>query len=548
VTTVDRPVGRREADALTASVDALRRFVTVTEPYLPEPTLEPARRIVRRSGERLALSREHTVVALAGATGSGKSSLFNRLAGTDLSPVGVRRPTTPGAYACVWGSGDAGELLDWLGVSPARRFGPVDDDALAGLVLLDLPDFDSVAAEHRVEVDRLLELVDVMVWVLDPQKYADRVVHRRYLSRFSRHREVTAVILNQADVLGPGDVQRCLDDLRRLVDADGLPGVPVIAASAVGSPGIGPVRDLIRDAVAARRAALRRLAADVDGVAADLAGLVATDPGGTEVDRDAHRRLTDALAGAAGVPVVARATGRAYVHRARRSTGWPPLRWMRRLRPDPLGRLRLGGRLAGSGEPVAATSVPPAAPAAQAAVGLALRTLGERAAAGLPAPWPAAVLAAARSRSDDLADALDVAVARTDLGMARRPVWWRVVGAVQWLLAGAGALGLAWLVVRYALFALALPEPPTPRVGSVPLPTLLLGVGLLGGLLLAAVMRPVVAVAAGRKAARAARNMRAAVADVARTMVLDPVREVLRAYAEAHAAVRSLRPRRGRPG
>jgi hypothetical protein len=77
---------------------------------------------------------------------------------------------------------------------------------------------------------------------------------------------------------------------------------------------------------------------------------------------------------------------------------------------------------------------------------------------------------------------------------------------------------------------------------------LLLGVGLLGGLLLAAVMRPVVAVAAGRKAARAARNMRAAVADVARTMVLDPVREVLRAYAEAHAAVRSLRPRRGRPG
>jgi predicted GTPase len=207
MTTVDRPVGRREAEALVASVESLRRFVTVTGPYLPGSTLEPARLVVRRAGERLALSREHTVVALAGATGSGKSSLFNRLAGVDLSPVGVRRPTTPGAFACVWGSGDASELLDWLGVSAARRFGPVDDDALAGLVLLDLPDFDSVEAEHRVEVDRLLALVDVMVWVLDPQKYADRLVHRQYLSRFTRHRDVTVVALNQADVLGPGDVQ-----------------------------------------------------------------------------------------------------------------------------------------------------------------------------------------------------------------------------------------------------------------------------------------------------------------------------------------------------
>jgi hypothetical protein len=543
MTTVDRPVGRREADALAASIDSLRRFVTVTGPYLPESTLEPARLVVRRAGERLALSREHTVVALAGATGSGKSSLFNRLAGIDLSPVGVRRPTTPGAFACVWGSGDASELLDWLGVSTSRRFAPAEDDALAGLVLLDLPDFDSVEAEHRVEVDRLLALVDVMVWVLDPQKYADRLVHRQYLSRFTRHRDVTVVTLNQADVLGPGDVQRCLDDLRRLVDADGLPGVPVVAASAAGPPGIGALRDVIVNAVAARRAALRRLAADVEGVVADLSGLVAAEPGSGDVDRDAERRLVDALAGAAGVPVVARATARAYVHRARRSTGWPLLRWIRRVRPDPLSRLRLGGRLAGSGEPVAATSVPPAAPAAQAAVGLALRRLGERAGAGLPEPWPAAALAAARSRSDDLSDALDVAVARTDLGLSRRPVWWRVIGGLQWLLAVVGALGLAWLVVRYALFALALPEPPTPRWGEVPLPTLMLGVGLLGGLLLSVGLRPVVGIAAGRKANRAARRMREAVSAVAREMVLDPVRDVLRAYAEAHAAVRSRRSR-----
>ena len=534
---VERPVQRREAQALVDGVDALRRFVDVTDPYLPESTLEPARAVVNRAGQRLALSREHTVVALVGATGSGKSSVFNRLVGVDLSPVGVRRPTTAIAHASVWGSDDAGELLDWLGIPAPRRFGPVDDAALAGLVLVDLPDFDSVEADHREEVDRLLALVDVMVWVLDPQKYADRVVHRRYLSRYSRHRDITIVVLNQVDRLGPGDAERCLDDLRRLLDADGLGGVPVIATSAVGPPGLARLRDRLRDAVAARRAALRRLAADVEGVVADLEPVVAAEPDGRKVDADSQRALIDALANAAGVPVVARATGRAYVHRARRSTGWPMLRWLRRLRPDPLSRLRLGGRLAGAGGPVAVTSVPPAAPAAQAAVGLALRALGDRAAAGLPDPWPGAVLVAARSRAGDLSDALDVAVASTDLGMSRPPLWWRLVGAVQWLLAGLAMVGLAWLVVRYALFALALPEPPVPRAGRLPWPTLLFAGGLLGGLLLAVLTRPVVGIAARRRALRAARRMREAVARVARDMVLDPVRDVLHAYSQAHSAL-----------
>jgi hypothetical protein len=555
MTTVERPVGTREAQALIEGVESLRRFVDVTAEYLPKSTLDSARTIVDRAGQRLALSREHTVVALAGATGSGKSSVFNQLAGVDRSPVGVRRPTTGVAHASVWGGSTsergtseaeratnigpdgAADLLDWLGVPGARRFEPVDDPTLTGLVLLDLPDFDSVEADHRVEVDRLLGLVDVMVWVLDPQKYADRVVHRRYLSRMGRHRDVTVVVLNQIDRLLPGDADRCLADLRRLLEADGLSGVPVMAGSAVGPPGLAALRDVLRAAVAARRAALRRLAADVDGVVAELTPVVAAEPVGDDVDRDDERALTDALAVAAGVPVVARATAAAYVHRARRSTGWPPLRWLRRFRPDPLGRLRLGGRPVDPSGPVAATSVPPAAPAAGAAVGLALRTLGQRAGGRLPEPWPAAVLAAARSRADDLADALDLAVATTDLGMARRPAWWRFVGAVQWLLAVVALLGLAWLVVRYALFALALPEPPVPEAGRLPVPTLMLAGGLLGGLLLSVLTRPVVGIAARRKAVRATRRLREAVAEVARELVLAPVRRVLRAHAEARTTL-----------
>lgn len=524
-------------------VDALRRFLRAVDGHVPEQRLAAARTVVDHAGERLRLSGEHTVVALAGATGSGKSSLFNALARLQLSQVGVRRPTTGIAHACVWGTGHSGEVLDWLGVPPSRRFrreSALDGDderTLRGLILLDLPDFDSVEESHRIEVDRLLALVDLVVWVLDPQKYADRVVHEQYLARFQRHRDVTVVVLNQTDRLEPTDTQRCLDDLKRLLVTDGLDGVPVLATSAVERPGPRPLRELLESMVAQREAALLRLGGDLDGIAADLAPLLGPEAAEHSVDRATIETLTGTLAAAAGVPVVADAARQAYRHRAVGAMGWPVSRWLSRLRPDPLRRLRLGGTA--DSEVVAPTSLPPAAPAERAAVGLALRALGERAGAGLPDPWPAALLAAARSRAGDLPDALDTAVARTDLGMVHRPLWWRLVGALQWLAALAALAGLLWLAVRYTFFALALPELPGPHVGRVPLATVLLLGGLLAGLLMSIVVRPLIRFGARRAGARVRTRLHTAVREVGREMVVAPVREVLHAYAEARTALRA---------
>jgi energy-coupling factor transporter ATP-binding protein EcfA2 len=548
---VRQAVGRTAPpEAVVDRVEALRRFVDVATGHLPDERLSPARTVVNRAGERLSLSREHTVVALAGATGSGKSSLFNALAGLDLSEVGLLRPTTGAPHACVWGAGSAQELLDWLGVPAARRhrresaLDGGDDATLRGLVLLDLPDFDSVEQTHRVEVDRLLVLVDLIVWVLDPQKYADRLVHKQYLAQFHRHRDITVVLLNKADLLTADDVKRCVNDLKRLLDDDGLGGVPVFATSVVGPARVQPLRELLERAVAARQAALRRLAGDVDVVVADLAPHFASDITGDAVDSGSERALVNALATAAGVPVVAGATERAYRHRAIGTMGWPVARWLRRLRPDPLRRLRLGGRGGDQGAlepvPIPATSVPPPSAAAKAGVGLAVRTLGQRAGERLPVPWPVAVLTAARSRMDDVPDALDVAIARTDLGVPRRrPFWWRVVGGVQWLAALIALVGLVWLGVRLVLFAVGVPGLlPEPQVGRLSLPTVLFFGGLLAGLLTSIVMRPIVRIAARRTRARATARMMAAVTDVARTMVIRPVRDALDAYREARAALR----------
>jgi len=219
-------VSRPALDTLVDRIDALRRFVDFTAPHLPPARLDPARRVVARAGERLGLSRAHTVVALAGATGSGKSSIFNAIADEEFSAVGLRRPTTGAAHACVWGPEPAHDLLDWLGIE--RRYSRMDPDGLTGLVLVDLPDLDSVETSHHVEADRLLSLTDLIVWVLDPQKYADKVIHRQYLAAFGHHRDITVVTLHQADRLSVEGIQTCLTDLGRLLVADGLGGVRTI--------------------------------------------------------------------------------------------------------------------------------------------------------------------------------------------------------------------------------------------------------------------------------------------------------------------------------
>ncbi|GEC18913.1 hypothetical protein PHY01_11960 [Pseudonocardia hydrocarbonoxydans] len=522
---------------VAARLRALDRVLEAGTGRIDEARLDPARRLARRAGERLRLSGAHTVVALAGATGSGKSSLFNALAGAEVSTVGVRRPTTGVAHAAVWGADGAGPLLDWLDI-PRRHHVPSAD--LPGLVLLDLPDHDSTVVAHRLEVDRLVALVDVLVWVLDPQKYADAAVHDRYLRPLARHGEVMVVVLNQVDRLPPGQVDTALADVRRLLADDGLDGVPVLGVSAVTPGGRDELRAVLTGAVAAHRAALRRVSADLDTVAADLADVVA-GPARAEPDARTVADLDAALSAAAGVPAVGAAVERASVHRATAATGWPLTRHLRRLRPDPLRRLHLDR---GADAPVARTSLPQPSAVERSRVDIALRALSDEAAAGLPDPWPGAVRAAARSHEDDLPDALDRAVAGTDLGLDRPPRWWRAAGLAQTLLAVLAVAGGVWLAGLYLLTLLRLPEPPTPMVGPVPLPTALLLGGLLAGLLLALVARGLAGIGARRRRARVQRRLDDAVARVAGDLVVAPVTAELAAYGALRDAVAGLDGRR----
>ena len=315
--------GRHRRVDLPVMLAALDEAVEALDGRADPKLLARARSVAGRAGERLHLSGEHTVVALAGSTGSGKSSLFNALSGADLSPVGVRRPTTSKAHACVWGTEGATPLVQWLGV-PRRQTvwqhgAVVQDQALDGLVLLDLPDHDSTAVDHRLEVDRLVEIVDLLVWVVDPQKYADEALHEHYLRRLAGHAAVTVVLLNKIDTLNPFAAAECADDLRRLVAHDGLRRARVLTCSARTGAGLDDVRALVAAAVTRRQARSDRLVADVESVVYALAPSVSLE---AKPDVSAGRaQLVEALVGVGGCAGDRRG-GRAVVAAPRGRHAW----------------------------------------------------------------------------------------------------------------------------------------------------------------------------------------------------------------------------------
>jgi hypothetical protein len=183
------------------------------------------------------------------------------------------------------------------------------------------------------------------------------------------------------------------------------------------------------------------------------------------------------------------------------------------------------------------SSVPEATPVQRAQVDSALREVCDVAASGLPEPWQRAVREAAQGRSSDVRDALDKAVVRTDLGADRTPLWWRAANAVQWLLTLTAVIGAGWLLLLGVGSYLRLPDPPTPDVAGIAVPTLLLVGGLLLGLLLAVIGRLSAKGGAVMRRRRAESRLRSSIEKVADELMLAPVEAELARHQRARAAL-----------
>jgi GTPase Era involved in 16S rRNA processing len=426
--------------------DGLRTALELGGDTLRPETVRDAQALLDRVDQRMRLGEEHTVVAFAGSTGSGKSSLFNAVAGLEIARVGVRRPTTSKPTACVWGSGGE-EILDWLDVpvqSRSWRESALDGDdqsALHGLVLVDLPDHDSTAVEHRLESDRMVGLVDVVFWVVDPQKYADYSLHSGYLSSFAEHSTAMVFVLNQIDRIAPEDGDAAVQHFTSLLAADGIPDARVRPASAVTREGVADLRAILAETVAAKRAVTERLLADVRTINAQVRAEIGDPPQGVADIRGAQD-LVSAMVDAAGVDAMAQTVHDDHLRRAYKRTAYPVFAWMQRSKADPLGSKHGADR-----DDLVRAAAPEVTPAQRARVSLAAHDLVDTAVSGMPAVWRNRVAREERTSAEALAENLDEAITAVEVPRTQ-PGWWTAAGILQMLFLIATCLGLVWLVLQ----------------------------------------------------------------------------------------------------
>ncbi|WP_290219266.1 GTPase family protein [Corynebacterium atrinae] len=524
----------KKKSTLNQRLDALANAAALGAPYLSPAEHESLTRISAAAAERRALSGDHTVVGFFGATGSGKTSLFNAVVGEDLGVTAARRPTTSSPLAAVWQPEGSEELLDWLAVEDRRNRPGEFSPGAGGLILLDLPDFDSVEPRHREIATRLAGQVDVLVWVTDPEKYADSIIHDHFIRPHASHSSVTLAVLNKSDKLNPDDRRRVASSLQQLLADDGLKKVSVIATSARTGLGVDDLRQAIARVASRRTAQQARIEADISTSISPWANA----PGLKKVPDSAKRELDTLLSDAAGTEQLAAVTAAAYRKRLGQKTGWLLTSWLLRLRPDPLRRLGLREEADDTG--VHRTSLPSLEASGRAVANRGVRGYAAAAAEGLPESWAGAIVDRTETIIDELPEKLDRAAARTKLP-AQPSGAWGVFTVLQWLALLGALVGVGWYLLAAFLPGALYPlmDEIIPEVEGWPIPTLL----ILGGILLGIVLglfTSVFGLAIGGGVKRRTRKaLRREVAQISTQEVQTPLLDIRQRYGEFLSAIKT---------
>jgi len=509
---------------------ALETAVELAEGRCTKEDVDRLRELRDHVVERMELGDGITVAALAGGTGVGKSALANRLAGTEVVVEGIRRPTTDHPVA-ITSRLDAPtrRLLDWLVIDDRREVAGTLPD---GLVLVDLPDHDSVAELHRTTSQRLAARVDVLLVVVDPVKYARADLHDGPLASLWAHAEVVTVVLNRCDELEADDVARLREDLAARLEADGLGAADLHTTSAATGAGIAALTDHLADLARERQAVVARLAADAAVVAEDVLSRAPTLPA-TPV---AVPPLVDAALEAADghrAVVVAELEQRDAGRQATRS----PLARMVRAPVQLAARL---GRGLGFGAGAADTSD------RQAAV-RSHRTLARRLAeevdlASTVGHSHAGLDRAVEQAAEQAAPRVVAAVSGVaDEVAAERRRWWPAMAGARGLAEATAVVGFSWLLLLRAVAWLGLPEPTPPQVTdrlSWPAALLLAGLGV--RVLLGLLTRVSLRVAASRVRSRTTRRLTDRLSEVVTDHLVAPYDAEVAATSELRAALTTL--------
>lgn len=170
------------------------------------------------------------VVAFFGGTGVGKSSLINRLAGSAVARTGVVRPTSREVTLYLHESIRLESLPDEFPVASMRVAHHQEDD-YRPVMWIDTPDFDSAESAHRDMVLQWLPYIDLVIYVVNPERYRDDQGWRLLLQHGAKH--AWMFVVNHWD--RGHEVQR--EDFVKLLHSAGFESPVVLRTDCSNMPG-----------------------------------------------------------------------------------------------------------------------------------------------------------------------------------------------------------------------------------------------------------------------------------------------------------------------
>lgn len=172
----------------------------IAQGYLKQSDAQPLLTLDQRSPEQLFITDNSAsrplIVAFIGGTGVGKSSLLNRLAGQAVAKAGVERPTSREVTLYHHQSLQLQHLPGSLPLAKTR-ISQHDNSQNAHIVWIDMPDFDSVEQANKALVFEWLPHIDVLVYVVSPERYRDNKAWQLLQAEGGKH--AWLFVMNQWD-------------------------------------------------------------------------------------------------------------------------------------------------------------------------------------------------------------------------------------------------------------------------------------------------------------------------------------------------------------
>jgi len=206
----------------------------ISEHWLSENTLEQLSASVNATPGQLFEQSSHRplVTGLFGGTGVGKSTLLNRLAGEPIARASAERPTSRDITIYVHRSVSVDHLPDNLPMQRMRTALHNNDD-YQHVMFVDMPDFDSVEQSNRDLVNLWLPHLDVVMYVVSPERYRDDQGWRLLREHAAAH--AWLFIINQWDRGDP----LVRDDFIDQLAAQGL-SAPMVFTTDCANPDHAP--------------------------------------------------------------------------------------------------------------------------------------------------------------------------------------------------------------------------------------------------------------------------------------------------------------------